>query len=108
MTTVSFVGSFPVLSLGTILPVFEFTCFSSAFTTIFPSRTVAENDQSESNPGASSMSPVHTLKQAMPITHQPRPLREEGAVEVGADIPPCHGQTIRPSWLNTPFSRGAP
>ena len=64
ITTVSLVCSFAVLDLGTTRPTFDLTSFSLALTKILPSLTEAPKDQRESSPGASSISPVQTLKQA--------------------------------------------
>ena len=79
MTTFSFVCSLTVRDFGTTRPTLLLTSFSLALTKILPSRSEAANDQSESSPGASSMSPVQTLKHA-----------------------PCQGQTTRPSCDSTP------
>jgi hypothetical protein len=53
-----------VLALETTRPTLELISFSLAETTILPPSTDAENFQSESRPGASSISPEQTLKQA--------------------------------------------
>lgn len=83
MTTVScFPPGFSVLALETKRPTLDFSSFSEALTTILPSLTVAENFQSESRPGASSISPVQTSKQA-----------------------PCQGQTTLPSCDKVPSSK---